>query len=156
MKNGSSCRDWNNLLIFIHILFYAQVNCLKSIANVLVETVIYRNFIYENTLVWQVPIRKHKMGLYTKRLHDIQYWMTIDLGRSLSIRKLSYLSWLIAPCCGWTDCQEWICFYKHPVSMLHLTDVLGMNFTCLDLLCSKKSLKHGCWSWDFCFSLFIL
>lgn len=39
MKNGSSCRAWNNLLIFIHILFYAQVNCLKSIANVLIETV---------------------------------------------------------------------------------------------------------------------
>lgn len=67
--------------------------------------------------------------------------MTIDSGRSLSIRKLSYLSWLITPCCGWTDCQEWICFYKHPVSVLHLTDVLGMSFSCLDLLCLKKKLK---------------
>lgn len=80
--------------------------------------------------------------------------MTIDSGRFLSIRKLSYLSWLITPCCGWTDCQEWICFYKHPVSVLHLTDVLGMNFSCLDLLCLKKTttLKHVCWSWDFHFS----
>lgn len=90
----------------------------------------------------QFPIRKKKMGLYTKRLHDIQDWMTIDSGRSLSIRKLSYLSWLITPCCGWTDCQEWICFYKHPVSVLYLTDVLGMSFSCLDLLCFKKKAEN--------------